>query len=86
MTDEKAEKKEEKAEKKEEAKKPQAEAKEEKKEEAPQPGSSEKRKKVTKMTLAEVEKELKSTQEKMGGFQSRYSLHLLLRKKELTQK
>ncbi len=82
MTEEKeAPKKEEKAEKKEEAKKPEAEKKAE-----ATPGSAEKHKKVSKMTIAEVEKALKETQTKMGGFHSRYSLHLLLRKKELAGK
>jgi len=79
------EKKEEKQEK--EVKHEKAEKKEDaKKEEALSAGSSDKRKKVSRMSIAEVEKELKVTQEKMGGLSSRYSLHLLLRKKELTRK
>jgi len=66
-----------------------AEAKEEKKTEskpeAPATGkSSDQKKKINQLTLAEVEKELKSVKEKMGGFGSHHAEHLLLRKKELT--
>ncbi|MBI4395355.1 MAG: hypothetical protein HY583_04050, partial [Candidatus Omnitrophica bacterium] len=41
-------------------------------------------KKVARMTLAEVETEIKSVKEKMGGFQSNFARHLLARKKELS--
>ncbi|MBI4372158.1 MAG: hypothetical protein HY585_00330 [Candidatus Omnitrophica bacterium] len=41
--------------------------------------------KVTRMTLAEVEAEIKSVKEKMGGFQSDFARHLLARKKELAK-
>lgn len=43
-----------------------------------------KRRKISRMTLAEVESELKAVQEKMGSVQSRFARHLLARKKELT--
>ena len=46
--------------------------------------SSSGRKKINRLTLDEVEKELKVVKEKMGGFGSHYADHLLLRKKELT--
>ena len=77
------------AEKKPEAK-PKAEAKTEAKTEAkaeakPAEGILEKkRRKVSQMTLQEVEMELKIVQEKMGGFQSNFAQHLLARKKELS--
>ncbi len=43
-----------------------------------------KRKKLSCLSLSEVEAALKSAQEKMGGFHSQYVQHLLLRKKALT--
>ena len=55
----------------------------EQKEEAPK-ASEKKGKKVSQMTLAEVEAELKTVKEKMGGFRSAFAQHLLGRKKELT--
>ena len=64
-------------------------AKEEKKSEAkpaeaPKGEGGEKLRKVSRMTLAEVETELKAVKEKMGGFQSSFARHLLARKSELT--
>ena len=41
--------------------------------------------KISRMTLAEVEKKLKAAEESMGNLQSDYARHLLKRKKELTQ-
>ena len=66
--------------------KPKAEAKTEAKAEAkPAEGILEKkRRKISQMTLQEVEMELKIVQEKMGGFQSNFAQHLLARKKELS--
>lgn len=52
----------------------------------PEAASEEKkRKKISRMTLAEVEAELKIAKEKMGAFQSSFAQHLLARKKELTK-
>ena len=45
----------------------------------------EKLKKISGMTLAEVEAALKIAKEKMGGFQSQFARTLLARKKELTR-
>ncbi len=62
------------------------EVKETKKEEAPA-GSSPQASgnlKVSQMTLAEIEKALKTVKEKMGGYHSQYGQQLLLRKKELS--
>ena len=42
-----------------------------------------KRKKISRMKLEEVEAEIKSIKEKMGGFQSGFARHLLARRKEL---
>ena len=42
-----------------------------------------KRKKISRMALAEVEAQLKTTKEKMGEFQSAFAQHLLARKSEL---
>ncbi len=44
-----------------------------------------KRRKISGMTLKEVEAELKITQEKMGGFQSHFAKDLLARKKVLAE-
>lgn len=44
-----------------------------------------KRKKITKLSLQEIEKEIKFAQEKMGGLHSVYGRHLLARKKELSE-
>ena len=68
-----------------EAKAEKAEAQEEKapkveKEEKPQ---GEKTRKISQMTLAEVEAELKKVKDQMGGYQSRFACHLLSRQKEL---
>lgn len=43
------------------------------------------RRKISRMTLVEVEAQLKMTKEKMGEFQSLFARHLLARKKELTK-
>lgn len=62
------------------------EAKEAKTEEKPKEGAGQKKRpKVSRMTLQEVEKELKAVQEKMGGFQSHFAQDLLARKKVLTE-
>ena len=60
--------------------------KEAKKEEKPASDSEKKEtgKKISQMTLEEVEAGLKMAQEKMGGFQSGFARNLLARKKELT--
>ena len=89
MADEKAEEKKEQA--KEDPQK--AEKAPEKKAEkapaqAPQAGTGEaapakKLRKISQMTLQEIEKELSVVKEKMGGFQSRFARHLLSRKQEL---
>ncbi len=83
------EKKEEKKEEKQEAAK--EEKKHEKKEEketqaeaTAESASGDKRKKISRMTLAEVEKEIKSAQEKMGGLRSSFARVLLARKQELS--
>ena len=71
--------------------KPKAEAKAEAKPEAkaeskPAEGAPEKKgKKISRMTLQEVEAELKTVQEKMGGFQSHFAQDLLARKKVLAE-
>jgi len=44
-----------------------------------------KMKKISRMTLAEVETQLKTTKEKMGAFQSSFARHLLARKSELSE-
>lgn len=49
------------------------------------PHPAKRRKKISRMTLDELEKELKAVQEKMGGFRSDFAQHLLARKKELTK-
>ncbi|MFC2163460.1 hypothetical protein ACFLT2_00520, partial [Acidobacteriota bacterium] len=49
---------------------------------APQPI----KKKINKMTLAEVEAKLKELQETMGGHDSKYAQQLILRKKLLNSK
>ena len=51
--------------------------------EKPKEPHAKKRKKISRMSLAEVEAELKQAQEKMGGFGSDFARHLLARKKEL---
>lgn len=48
-------------------------------------GQEKKGKKISRMTLAEVEAQLKIAKEKMGAFQSSFAQHLLARKKELTK-
>ena len=65
---------------KEEKKEPKAKAEEAPKEAAP---SGPKRKKVSRMKFSEVEGELKTVKEKMGGFYSSFARHLLARRKEL---
>ena len=66
------------------AEKPKAEKKAEKQEEPQAEKPKEKRgKKISRMTLAEVETQLKTLQERTGSFQSRFARHLLARKKEL---
>ena len=51
----------------------------------PKPALEKKKsKKISRMTLAEVDQKLKSVQESMGGFQSDFARHLLARKKELS--
>ena len=66
--------------------KPKKEEKPEEKEEAkPKAPHGKERKKISRMTLDELEKELKTVQEKMGGFRSDFARHLLARKKELTK-
>ncbi len=42
-------------------------------------------KKISRMTLAEVEEEIKTVKEKMGGFQSAFARNLLARQKELKE-
>lgn len=44
-----------------------------------------KRRKISRMTLVEVEAQLKTTKEKMGEFQSSFARHLLARKSELSE-
>ncbi len=44
-----------------------------------------KRTKISRMTLVEVETQLKTTKEKMGEFQSSFARHLLARKSELSE-
>jgi hypothetical protein len=56
------------------------------KEEKPASESEKKRKKISEMTLPEVEAGLKIAQEKMGGFQSGFARNLLARKKILLPK
>ena len=95
MTDEKKETPEAKAEapkkeSKEEApakakKEPEKKAEEKTPTQAETKAPSEKIKKLSRLTLQEIEAELKTTQEKMGGMHSRYAQHLLLRKKALSQ-
>lgn len=51
----------------------------------PAGGEEKKRKKISRMSLAEVETQLKMAKEKMGEFQSSFARHLLARKKELTK-
>ena len=53
------------------------------KEEAPAEGSKNRGKKVSQMTLQEVEAGLKMAQEKMGGFQSGFARNLLTRRDSL---
>ena len=83
-----AKKEEKKADKPEESKKAEAPAEGEARHGRPAAAekAGEKRKKINCLTLVEVENELKTVTEKMGGFQSRYAQDLLLRKKELTSK
>ncbi len=82
-----AEQQQEKAPEKKPEAKPEVEAKvEAKTEEKPKEGASKKKRvKVSRMTLPEVEKELKTVQEKMGGFQSHFAQDLLARKKVLAE-
>lgn len=68
--------------KKEEKKHPETE--EQKVETASESTSSDKRKKISQMTLAEVEKGIKLAQEKMGGLRSSFARALLARKQELS--
>ena len=86
--EEKAEqpKKPEKVEQPEKSEKPaQAEKPKEVQKEKPTSDSEKKKtgKKISQMTLQEVEAGLKMAQEKMGGFQSDFARDLLARKKEL---
>ena len=46
--------------------------------------TDEKRKKISRMTLSEIEEKLKLAQEKMGGQRSAYTRHLLARKSSLS--
>ena len=45
-----------------------------------------KNKKISRMTLAEIEEKIKSTREKMGGSNSKHLQHLLKRKVALQSK
>jgi hypothetical protein len=66
-------------------KKPEAKAEEKPSGEAPQSPPQKKRKKISRMMMDEVEKELKTLTGKMGSYQSNFARHLLARKKELTE-
>lgn len=57
---------------------------EEKKEETLETPAEAKKKKISRMSLADVEKALKSAQEKMGGVSSKYALKLQQRKDVLS--
>ncbi len=43
-----------------------------------------KEKKISKMSLAEVDQKLKAIEKEMGGFQSDFARHLLARKRALS--
>lgn len=94
MTEEETKKAEEKKEEKEEQEaqpeKSEAEEKkeEEKKEEkeAKEESAAPVKKKINKMTLAEVEAKLKEIKETMGGWDSKYARHLVTRKNFLSSK
>jgi len=45
----------------------------------------EKKKKINKMTLEEIEEALKKVEEHMKNFNSKYAQHLLKRKQEIIQ-
>ena len=63
------------------------EPKQEKAAEAPAEASAEKkRRKVSRMSLTEVESAIKEVKEKMGGFHSGFAQSLLARRKELAGK
>lgn len=67
-------------------KKAESKAEEKPKEQAEKKEHAEKKgKKISRMTLPEVEAGLKGVKEKMGGFESNFAQHLLARKKDLTQ-
>ena len=75
-----------------EEKKPAGEAKQETKpgkpEKAKEPAenpSARKKKKISQMTLVEIDQELKKIQSAMGGFASAHARHLLAKKTELTK-
>ena len=48
-------------------------------------GAEKKIRKVSRMSLAEVESTLKSVKEKMGDFHSSFARHLLARRSELSE-
>lgn len=80
-------KKEEEPEKEKKEKKAEAKEKPPKKEEKPEPEKAEapgpKKKKINKMTLAEVEAKLEEVKSAMGGLNSKYAQQLILRKEHL---
>lgn len=49
-----------------------------------EPAAPPKKKKINKMTLAEIDAKLEYVKEKMGGLNSKYAQQLLQRKKTLT--
>lgn len=63
--------------------KPTEQAAEEKKPQAAE-APHHKNRKISRMTLAQVDSELKKVKEKMGANQSSFARHLLARKKELS--
>ena len=82
-------KKEEQAEQKPKQDKPEAKAGEQPKPVAPQaasdkPEAAKKKKKINRLTLKELEKEIEGAKEKMGGLRSQYAQQLLKRKEQLT--
>jgi len=81
--DKKKEEKEKKVADPKEPKKDEEKASEDKKEKTESP-TVKKKKKINKMTLAEIETKLKEVEDKMGGLNSKYAQHLIQRKKSLT--
>lgn len=57
---------------------------EEKKPQAAEKSPEKKHRKISRMTLTQVDSELKKVKEKMGANQSSFARHLLARKKELS--